>query len=145
MIIQQFIEACHRVIELVPGLLRKQYPMNTHKCGINWSKTGRTVAKDRVEQSHDALSSTRERDRNAKGFGVKVELLKRVRSCQDSKVVIQSPCCRRLFRCFSVPMPTYAGPNLPVANVIVLNGHTISAKVTKTFDPGIFKSRHSFI
>ncbi|MCJ1469813.1 hypothetical protein MMC07_008455 [Pseudocyphellaria aurata] len=39
----------------------------------------------------------------------------------------------------------HSTPHLPIANVIVLNGHPVSAQVTKAFDPGIFQRGDCFV
>jgi hypothetical protein len=96
MIIQLGVELFRNVFKLVPTLPREEYPMSANEGSINWSQAGRAVTQYRIKQGHDAFSSAGKRNGDAKRLGKIVQLLKRVGSCQDSKMVVKSPCRGRL-------------------------------------------------
>lgn len=53
--------------------------------------------------------------------------------------MVQSPGSRGLVRSFAIPVARDSSPDLTVTNIIVLDGHAVSSKVSKALNPGVLE------
>src|SRR6266536_5121055 len=92
-----------------------------------------------VKKQHNRFTSVQEQLYTNQGFDIEEELLNNIRSCQHSKMMLNSFNLETLISSLVIPVSCNPCPNFSILEISFLNSHPISGKITETLNPCILK------